>query len=193
MIEATINRLRERHGQRMSEHDDDVMDLIEVFEKADSLTVHEVTTDEREALKKAICYLRGAYRIRTPKKRDESIPGTIEVLERLVAGFRRSEVPGPSAKPNWDTRVQKLREAVAAQTGSYLSIEGAEAILETVSWKVQGGPSDATALIRDLRKLLNAHSLHGEVPADDIDALLDRHEERAALRAANSVPEGGAR
>lgn len=43
---------------------------------------------------------------------------------------------------SWDTRVQKLREAVAAQTGTYLSIDGAEAILETVSTP-QREPSDA--------------------------------------------------
>lgn len=37
------------------------------------------------------------------------------------------------------------------------------------------------SLIRDLRALLNRHSLHGDVPADALDALLDQHEVRAGV------------
>lgn len=51
---------------------------------------HAPTDDEREALEKAIHYLRGAYRIRTPAKRDETILGAIQILRGLAAGFRRT-------------------------------------------------------------------------------------------------------
>lgn len=66
----------------------------------------------------------------------------LDLLPREPQGEPSCEVP------SWDTRVQKLREAVAAQTGSYLSIEGAEAILETVSPRQQGEPSDALTIPR---------------------------------------------
>lgn len=75
-----------------------------------------------------------------PRSCSEVHPTTAHVLPHAEPqGERSSEVP------SWDTRVQMLREAVAAQTGSYLSIEGAEAILETVSPKRWGDPSDAEA------------------------------------------------
>lgn len=81
---------------------------------------------------------------------DTNAPSLAEDFrDRFVARFHPSYRSEPQGEPNWDTRVQKLREAVAAQTGSYLSIEGAEAILETVPSEPRGEPSDAQ--VRSIR------------------------------------------
>lgn len=91
------------------------------------------------------------------------------IPEHMLTPEPQGEVPEPSTEPT----------EVDADPDTAFEL-GRVAGYDDAMREVHGEPSDARALIRDLRKLLNAHSLHGDIPADEIDALLDRHDDLAA-------------
>lgn len=147
-------------------------DALEAAEKA-----HTPTDDERDEVRTAIDYLDELIEIFSHRVDVQ------HVLRWVIEKLRRPVHPEPSGYRA--TLVHEARE----HADHYRRFDDTESLVSTLvemanalaaSSEPLGEPSDAQALIRGLRKLLNAHSLHGDVPADEIDALLDSYDERAA-------------